>query len=73
MDFYTEKLPAGIKRFYVLPSQGRDSALLCAAQGLPFRGFTASIPSYLISSPDGVMSQVSGESSPGSPIASSVY
>lgn len=40
-DFYTEKLPSGFTGFCVLPSQGRDTALLFGAQGLSFVGIVA--------------------------------
>lgn len=40
-DFYTEKLPSGFTGFCVLPSQGRDTALLFGAQGLSFVGIMA--------------------------------
>lgn len=44
VNVYTEKLPAEITDFCVLPSQGRDPAWLCRAQGLPFVGIRAPIP-----------------------------
>lgn len=45
-DFYTEKLPSGFMGFCVLPSQGRDAALLFGAQGLSFVGITALLPLF---------------------------